>query len=191
MGVVIIRKVAGVALGDCRDYLAQLRVILPEYIIGELPNCVMTRQLVVRGVALIDYIIVAPVPACRGVDFIRIEAAQALGNFQRAVNGKQPGQIVALVAARGHAHADELSVRVVDLFEENAVAEGYRVVYGVGDMIRARYIALNVAKNYLRHRVALRPVILIDGAELGVNKARRAEIGDVEPALPAALEIAL
>lgn len=94
MGVVIIRKVAGVALGDCRDYLAQLRVILPEYIIGELPNCVVTSQLVVRGVALIDYVIVAPVSACCGVDFVRIEAAQALGNFQRAVNSQQPGQIV-------------------------------------------------------------------------------------------------
>lgn len=49
-------------------------------------------------------------------------------------------------AARGHAHADKLPVGVIDLFKENAVAEGYRVVYGVGDMIRARYITLNVAE---------------------------------------------
>ena len=129
-------------------------------------------------------------PACRGVNLVRIEAAQALGYFERTVNSQQSGQIVALIAARGHAHTDELSVGVIDLFEENAVAEGYRVVYGVGDMIRARYIALNVAENYLRHRVALRPVVLIDGAELGVNKARRAEIGDVQFSLSAALKIA-
>lgn len=69
--------------------------------------------------------------------------------------------------------------------------ERYRVVDGIGDMIRARYIALDIAENYLRHRVALRPVILIDGAELSMDKARRAEIGDVESALPAALEVAL
>ena len=68
--------------------------------------------------------------------------------------------------------------------------ERYRVVDGIGDMIRARYITLNVAENYLRHCVTLRPVILIDGAELGVNKARRAEIGDVQFSLSAALEIA-
>lgn len=68
--------------------------------------------------------------------------------------------------------------------------ERYRVVDGVGDMIRARYITLDIAENYLRHRVALRPVILIDGTELGMNKARRTEIGDVELALPAALEVA-
>lgn len=42
--------------------------------------------------------------------------------------------------------------------------ERYRVVYGVGDMIRARYIALDIAENYLRHCVALRPVVFIDGA---------------------------
>lgn len=68
--------------------------------------------------------------------------------------------------------------------------ERYRVVDGIGDMIRARYITLDIAKYYLRHRVALRPVILIDGAELGMNKARRAEIGDVQFSLPAALEVA-
>lgn len=68
--------------------------------------------------------------------------------------------------------------------------ERYRVVDGIGDMIRARYIALDIAENYLRHRVALRPVILIDGTELGVNKARRAEIGDVQFSLSAALKIA-
>lgn len=42
--------------------------------------------------------------------------------------------------------------------------ERYRVVDGIGDMIRARYITLDIAEYYLRHRVALCPVILIDGA---------------------------
>ena len=101
MGIVVVREVAGVALGYRRDYLAQLRVVLAEYVIGELPYRIVSGKLIIRGVAFIDYIVVAPVLAGRGVDFIRIEATQALGNFQRAVNGQQPGQIVALVAARG------------------------------------------------------------------------------------------
>lgn len=68
--------------------------------------------------------------------------------------------------------------------------ERYRVVDWVGDMIRARYITLNVAENYLRHRVALRPVILIDGAELGMDKTCGSDIGNVQFSLSAALEIA-
>lgn len=68
--------------------------------------------------------------------------------------------------------------------------ERYRVVDGIGDMIGARYITLNVAENYLRHCVALRPVVFIDGTELGMDKTCRAEIGDVQFSLSAALEIA-
>ena len=128
--------------------------------------------------------------AGRGVNLVRIEAAQALGYFQRAVNSQQSGQIIALVAARGHAHADKLSVGVIDFFEENAVMERYRVVDGVGDMIGARYIALDIAKNYLRHCVALRPVVFIDGTELGMDKACGSDIGNVQFSLSAALEIA-
>ena len=145
MGIVVVREVAGVAFGYRRDYLAELRVVLAEYVIGELPYRIVSGQLIVRGVAFIDYIVVAP---------------------------------------------DELSVWGLDFFEEDAVMERYRVVDGIGDMIRARYITLDIAENYLRHRVALRPVVLIDRAELGVNKARRAEIGDVQFSLPAALEVA-
>ena len=150
----------------------------------------MSGQLIVRGVAFIDYIVVAPVLAGRGVNLVRIEAAQALGYFERAVNGQQSGQIIALVAARGHAHADKLSVGVIDFFEEDAVMERYRVVDGVGDMIGARYIALDIAEYYLRHRVALRPVVLIDGTELGMDKACGSDIGNVQFSLSAALEIA-
>ena len=74
MGIVVVREVAGVALGYRRDYLAELRVVLAEYVIGELPYRIVSGKLIVRGVAFIDYIVVAPVLAGRGVDFVRIEA---------------------------------------------------------------------------------------------------------------------
>lgn len=106
MGIVVVREVAGVALGYRRDYLAELWVVLAEYVIGELPYRIVSGKLIVRGVAFIDYIVVAPVLAGRGVNLVRIEAAQALGYFERAVIGQQSGQIIALVAARRHAHTD-------------------------------------------------------------------------------------
>ena len=81
MGIVIVREVAGVALGYRRDYLAKLRVVLAEYVIRKLPYRIVTGQLVVRGVSFINYIIVAPMLACRGVNLVRIEAAQTLGYF--------------------------------------------------------------------------------------------------------------
>ncbi len=76
MGIVVVREVAGVALGYRRDYLAELRVVLAEYVIGELPYRIVSGKLIVRGVAFIDYIVVAPVLAGRGVDFVRIEAVE-------------------------------------------------------------------------------------------------------------------
>ena len=68
--------------------------------------------------------------------------------------------------------------------------ERYRVVDGIGDMIRARYITLDIAEYYLRHRVTFRPVVFIDGTKLGMDKACGSDIGNVQFSLSAALEIA-